>query len=121
MPALAFSDEIDAAESSILRRRRHGRRSSRGLAVTCSAAVLKDHKIKFDEAATVFTDPFTLTFDDPDHSFEESRFISIGTSKNGRILFVSHVDRGEDQIRIISARGATASEAHVYQESRKPR
>ena len=86
-----------------------------------AASNLKDHKISFDEAATIFADPFTLTFDDPDHSFEESRFISIGTSKNGRILFVSHVDRGEDQIRIISARGATASEAHVYQASRKPR
>jgi hypothetical protein len=86
-----------------------------------AASNFRDHKISFDEAATVFTDPFTLTFNDPDHSFEESRFISIGTSKNGRILFVSHVDRGEDQIRIISARGATASEAHVYQEFCKPR
>ena len=62
---------------------------------------------------------FALTFDDPDHSAEEKRFITIGTSSKERILFLSHVDRGEDHIRIISARLATTTEAHAYQESRK--
>jgi uncharacterized DUF497 family protein len=32
---------------------------------------LKRHKVAFDEATSVFTDPFALTFDDPDHSLEE--------------------------------------------------
>ena len=82
---------------------------------------LKKHQVSFDEAKTVFLDQFALTFDDPEHSADESRFITIGPSDRGRILFVSHVDRGEDRIRLISARSATTSEAHGYQESRKPR
>ena len=80
---------------------------------------LKKHKVSFDEASTVFTDPFALTFDDPDHSLDESRFITIGTSSKQRILFLSHADRGEDHVRIIHARPATKTEAHAYQESRK--
>lgn len=86
-----------------------------------AAANLRKHRVSFDEGTSVFVDPFALTFDDPDHSAEESRFITIGTSSSDRVLFVSHADRGEDEVRIISARGATKTEAHGYQESRKPR
>lgn len=67
----------------------------------------------------MFTDPFALTFDDPDHSMDEQRFITIGTSSKQRIVFLSHADRGEDHVRIISARAATRTEAHAYQASRK--
>ena len=80
---------------------------------------LKRHKISFDEATSVFTDPFALTFDDPEHSVDEQRYITIGISSTQRILFLSHADRGEDHVRIISARSATLTEAHAYQESRK--
>jgi len=31
---------------------------------------LKRHKVSFDEAASVFTDPFALTFDDADHDMD---------------------------------------------------
>ena len=79
---------------------------------------LKRHKVSFGEAASVFTDPFALTFDDPEHSLDEQRYITIGTSKKQRILFLSHADRGEDHVRIISARPATRQEAYAYQESR---
>ena len=84
-----------------------------------AAANLTKHKVSFEEATTVFTDPFALTFDDPDHSMDEQRFITIGTSSKQRIVFLSHADRGEDHVRIIHARPATATEAHAYQESRK--
>ena len=80
---------------------------------------LKRHKVSFDEATSVFTDPFALTFNDPDHSQEERRYITVGTSSKQRIVFLAHVDRGEDHVRIISARAATATESHAYQESRK--
>ena len=87
-----------------------------------AAANLKKHKVSFPEGATVFTDLFALTFDDPDHSLTEKRFITTGTSNKGRILFLAHADRGGDRIRIISARRTTKSEAHAYQESRnRPR
>ena len=84
-----------------------------------ASANLKKHKVGFEEATTVFTDPFALTFDDPDHSLEEDRFITVGTSSRQRLLFISHADRGQDHVRIVSARPATKSEAHAYQEPRK--
>jgi uncharacterized DUF497 family protein len=84
-----------------------------------AAANLKKHKVSFREATTVFTDLFALTFDDPDHSLNERRFITIGTSSKDRVVFLAHADRGEDRIRIISARRTTKSEAHDYQEFRK--
>ncbi len=83
-----------------------------------AARNLQKHRVSFDEAATVFQDPSALTFDDPDHSIEERRFLTIGTSARQRILFVAHADRGEDRIRIISARRATRRESHAYQERR---
>lgn len=44
---------------------------------------LKKHQVAFGEAATVFGDPLSLTFDDPDHSIEEQRFITMGMSRSG--------------------------------------
>ena len=69
----------------------------------------KKHKISFDEAMTIFYDPLSATFDDPDHSVDEQRLITIGYSSPGRLLVVSHTERGK-VIRIISARKATAHE-----------
>jgi hypothetical protein len=73
------------------------------------------HGVSFDEAASVFQDAAALTFDDPDHSDEEPREITIGISTRGRVLFLSHCDRG-DRIRIISARKATSKERKQYAE-----
>lgn len=64
------------------------------------------HGISFIEAATVFEDDFSVTFPDPDHSTAEERFIILGHSRRGRLLFVSHTDES-DKPRIISAREAT--------------
>ena len=36
----------------------------------------KKRKVGFEEAKSVFSDPFSITVDDPDHSKEEQRFIS---------------------------------------------
>ncbi len=69
----------------------------------------KKHAISFDEAVTVFYDPLSATFADPDHSIEEDRFVTVGYSSQRRLFVVSHTDRG-DAIRIISARPATVSE-----------
>ncbi|MGE4084331.1 MAG: BrnT family toxin [Vicinamibacterales bacterium] len=84
-----------------------------------AAANRRKHRVTFDEATSVFRDAFALTFDDPDHSLEERRFVTIGVSARQRVLFVSHADHRVDRIRIISARRATPSEAHAYQESRR--
>ena len=70
---------------------------------------LKQHRVSFDEAITVFYDPLAATFEDPDHSAGERRLITIGYSARERLLVVVHVER-EDAIRLISARVATARE-----------
>jgi uncharacterized DUF497 family protein len=48
----------------------------------------KKHQVSFDEAATVFADPFAITIPDPDHSADEQRFVDLGTSDRGRLLVV---------------------------------
>lgn len=75
---------------------------------------LAKHGVDFRDAATIFGDPLALTFDDPDHSDQEGRFITFGHSQDGRLLIVSHCDRG-DKIRIISARPATPKERRFYE------
>ena len=54
---------------------------------------LKKHGVYFDEAATVFYDPLSATFDDPDHSRGEHRLITVGVSSQGRLLVVAHTER----------------------------
>jgi uncharacterized protein len=75
---------------------------------------LKKHKVSFDEAMTVFYDPLSATFDDPDHSIDEQRLITIGYSSHGRLLVVSHTERRK-AIRIISARFATPHERRKHE------
>jgi uncharacterized DUF497 family protein len=67
------------------------------------------------EAATVFGDPLSLTVEDPVHSMQEDRLLTLGLSVDGRIVVVVHTERG-DAIRIISARRATARERTMYEE-----
>lgn len=80
-----------------------------------AAKNLRKHGISFQEAATVFGDTLALTFDDPDHSILEQRFITVGMSGAGRVLIVAHADRGEN-IRIVSARKTTRRERKHYEE-----
>ena len=75
---------------------------------------IRKHGISFDEAVTVFYDPLSATFDDPDHSLEEQRYITIGLSSQNHLLLVAHAERGEP-IRIISARPATAHERKKHE------
>lgn len=78
-------------------------------------ANLKNHRVSFDEAQTVFNDPLFIIFADPDHSIEENRFIVIGESEEGRLLVVSYTER-PPATRLISARKATRSERKNYEE-----
>ena len=73
------------------------------------------HGVSFEEARTVFNDPFSITIYDPDHSAYEDRCIDVGLSSEGRTLVVSYTERGEN-IRIISSRGATKRERRGYEE-----
>lgn len=80
-----------------------------------AAANLRKHGVGFEEASTVFADNLSATGRDPDHSIGESRLITLGLSRNGRVLAVSHTDRG-GVVRIISARAATPKERRIYEE-----
>jgi len=79
---------------------------------------LKKHRISFEEAVTVFLDPFSITNPDPDHSSHEQRYIDIGRSDNGRVLVVVYTERSSS-IRIISCRKATQSERKFYERGGK--
>ncbi len=74
------------------------------------------HAVSFSEAATVFDDDLSIAFRDPYHSSAEERFVIIGQSNRGRLLFVSHTDRN-DLTRIVSAREVTRRERKVYENA----
>lgn len=80
-----------------------------------AVANLKKHRISFEEAKTVFTDPFSITVDDPKHTADERRFVDIGAAASGKVLVVSYTQRGE-KIRLISCRKSTKSERKIYEE-----
>ena len=80
-----------------------------------ATANLSKHSVSFDEAKTVFQDPFYIVFDDPDHSFEEDRCVAIGQSTQDRLLFISYTER-ENRVRLISARKASPNERELYEE-----
>jgi uncharacterized protein len=73
------------------------------------------HGVTFEEATSALRDLFSATAHDPDHSEDEERFVTFGISSRGRLLTVSHTDRG-NAIRIISARLATNAERQIYEE-----
>ncbi len=73
------------------------------------------HGVVFEEAKTVFNDPFSITIDDPDHSNDEERFIDIGISSKGRVLVVWYTERNEN-IRIIGCRKVTKTERIIYEK-----
>jgi len=75
----------------------------------------RKHRISFREAASIFGDPFALTYADPDHSLMEQRCITVEMSSARRVLIVAHADRGPN-VWIISARKTTPQERKVYEE-----
>lgn len=76
---------------------------------------LEKHGVSFEEAATALSDPMAATGADPDHSMTEQRYVTFGVSENGRLVVVSHTEKGET-IRIISARKTSKGEREVYEE-----
>ncbi len=80
-----------------------------------AARNVSKHGITFEEGATVFGDPLAITFMDPDHSEVEDRFLTFGRSLEGRLIVVSHTDRGRS-VRVISARLATRRERRIHEE-----
>ena len=76
---------------------------------------LSKHGVSFDEARTAFDDPLYIDFYDPDHSYDEHRYIIIGQSRQNNLLVIAYTERG-NVIRLISARQATRKERETYEE-----
>jgi len=77
----------------------------------------RKHGITFDEAKSAFLDENARLIPDPEHSEGEERFILLGLSIQLRLLLVCHCYRkGDEVIRIISARKADRSERKQYAE-----
>lgn len=83
-----------------------------------AAANLEKHGVSFEEAATVFDDPLADSYEDPDHSDGEQRFLTFGFSRDGRPLVVGHCDR-DDRVRIIHARPMTGRERRQHEEGKR--
>ena len=81
-----------------------------------AASNVRDHGVSFEEAVTAFGDPLSITIPDPVHSESEDRFVLVGLSATSRLLVVVHAERGDDDIRIISARLASRRERTQYEE-----
>jgi len=81
---------------------------------------LTKHGVSFEEARTIFGDPLSLTVADHEHEDGELRFAIVGRTIAGRLVVVSHVERG-DTIRIISARPADRREKKAYEEGQNDR
>jgi uncharacterized DUF497 family protein len=78
-----------------------------------SATNLHKHRISFADAVAVFSDELALML--ADDFTDEERFIILGTDAFGRLLVVVYSWRGENRIRIISARKATRHERKQYE------
>ena len=78
-----------------------------------AAANLRKHGASFSEAATCLLDPLALVREDP-AAQGEVRFVLIGMSEQVRLLTVCYTLRGEERIRLISARKATTMEERQY-------
>ena len=48
-----------------------------------AAANLEKHGVSFEEATSAFFDPLSSTISDPDHSFEEERYLLLGQTSMG--------------------------------------
>ena len=74
----------------------------------------KLHGITFEDAKFVFNDPKKVILPDLFHSEDEERWLVIGIVSC--LLFVVFTERGENIIRIISARTATKAEERLYND-----
>ncbi len=81
----------------------------------------KKHKVSFEQACDVFKDAMALDEPDDGEDYGEERWNRLGLVE-GRLLVVTYTqridqDRGEEVIRIISARPAERRERKRYHEA----
>lgn len=82
--------------------------------------VIKEHNTDFDLIFDIFEDPFSIDFEDEEHSDEEEiRYGVIGkTAEYGLVVLIYTVTVDED-IRFITARRAEKWMVKDYEKQRK--
>lgn len=80
-----------------------------------ASANISKHGVTFESACQVFFDPFVRLVDATDGN--EPREAAVGLAEDWTVLFVVHVVRDQDAIRIISARPATPQERRSYEDN----
>ncbi len=80
-----------------------------------AASNIAKHDVRFERACEVFFDPLLLPLDASVE--DEARDAVVGEAESGALLFVVHVERETEAIRIISARPATAAERNSYEDN----
>jgi len=83
---------------------------------------VRDHKVSFERATSVFLDPRAMSIFDTEHSEIEERWVTLGLDRAGVLLVVCHTFRQEKasgrvasaKIRLISARRADRREVTQY-------
>lgn len=78
-----------------------------------AAINVRKHNVTFQKTCEVFFDPFFCLVDSA--AEDEAREGAIGYSERSRLLFVVHIVRQKEAIRIISARRATTEERKIYE------
>ena len=82
--------------------------------LTRPGAITRKHGVDFETATKVFDDPLAIeTLDEATDGHDEERVLITGRIGSVLVLTVVYTERGEN-IRIISARGATKSEHDDY-------
>ncbi len=79
---------------------------------------LQKHGLSFEEAKEVFEDLFHISKLDHRFDYFEERWITLGSTKKGKIVVVANMffdENGEEIIRIISARKANQKERKFYE------
>lgn len=78
----------------------------------------KKHGVSDKESEEVFFDNLKIIFKDELHSHKEIRFILIGRTKKGRLLYIVYTKR-DKKFRIISARDINRKEVSLYEKEVK--
>ncbi len=77
---------------------------------------LEKHNVAAEEAEEVFFDENKVIAADAKHSDKEDRFILLGKTKKGRLLYIVFTLR-KKRIRIISARSVNKKEVVLYEKA----
>lgn len=74
------------------------------------------HGVTQSEAEQAFFDERKLITHDINHSSAEQRYILLGTTEEGRLLYLSFTIR-KRKVRVISARDSNRKEKPLYEEA----